>query len=178
MKKLTEFYGEQQGRPASGITLQAQKRHPSIPEGSIHGVMLAGEFSQTGKTDDYTASTEMVILVDATATNVKINLPAASTHPSKVYWIKKTDSSGHSVTIDGNDAETIDGELTIALTLQYQYIMIICDGTEWHILGGEYVKMEEILKAQETLLERLAKQLKAILRCLASMSGLNIDEED
>jgi hypothetical protein len=38
------------------------------------------------------------------------------------------------VTIDGNAAETIDGDLTIDLTLQYESVMIVCDGSNWHII--------------------------------------------
>lgn len=167
---INEFYKERQGRPYA----------PPIPPfpTAVRGIHLAGEFSKTSKTDDYTAGDEMVILVDASGGSVVITLPPAATNSSKVYWIKNVGSAGM-VTVKGDEPdETIDGEVSIALTLQYQYVMIICDGSVWHVLGGAYVRLEEILRSQETLLERLAKQLKAILRCLSSMSGLNIDEED
>ncbi len=119
----------------------------------------------------------ILVLVDARSA-VTITLPAASDNEGTVYIFKKIDSSGNSVTIDGYENETIDGEQTVVLNLQFAYVTVACDGDEWFIIGGQDVKMEEILRSQETLLERLAKQLKAILRCLSSMSGLNIDEED
>ena len=167
MVRIAEFYPERQGRPYA----------PPVPPfpAAVKGIHLAGEFSKINKTDDYTAGDEMVILVDG---NVTITLPSAATNSSKVYWIKNIGSTGV-VTVKGDKSdETIDGGVSVDLTLQYQYAMIIGDGSVWHILGGAYVRLEEILKAQETLMERLAKQLKNILRCLSSMSGLNIDEED
>ncbi|GAH36988.1 unnamed protein product, partial [marine sediment metagenome] len=57
--------------------------------------------------------------------------------------------------IDANSTETIDGEQTIELTLQYAYLAIICDGTEWWIIGGEYVKMEDKL---DTLIDKQQNQ--------------------
>lgn len=41
-----------------------------------------------------------------------------------------------------------------------------------------YIPMQQELKETNTLLLRMARQLKAMLSCLSSMSGLNIKEED
>lgn len=179
MAKLTEFYLEKQGRPDSKVALDMETRQPSIPSGYIAGVMLKASYTETSKAEDYTAANETVILVDASGNAVTITLPAASTNAGKYYYIKKVDSSGRGVTVKGNTiTETIDGEVSVSMAIQYQHIMVLCDGTVWWILGGVNVKMEEILKAQETLLEQLTKQLRVILSCLSSMSGLNIKEED
>lgn len=129
-------------------------------------------------TSETLSSSTQFVWVDATRGNVIITLPAAADNTRTVYTIKKIDSSGHTVTIDANGNETIDGEETIVLNLQYSYVTIVCDGDEWLIIGGEYVKMEEILKAQETLLETLRKQLDGMWKCLSSMSSLNNYKEE
>ena len=59
------------------------------------------------------------IFADATSAAITINLPAASGN-SALYVIKKTDSSVHLITIDGNGSETIDGATTKTIGTQYQ----------------------------------------------------------
>lgn len=76
-----------------------------------------------------------VVRVNAVVSNVIINLPAASTVAGKQYWIKKIDSSGNSVTIDGSGGETIDGAGTKSTTTQYAGWHIMSNGTGWDILG-------------------------------------------
>ena len=89
----------------------------------------------------------ILVTVDASSGAVTITLPAVSSNEGTVYIFKKIDSSGNSVTIDGYESETIDGEQTVVLNLQYQYVTIACDGDEWFIIGGEYVKMDELLRS-------------------------------
>jgi hypothetical protein len=50
-----------------------------------------------------------------------------------VYHIKKMGSTAL-VIIDGNGTETIDGALTATLTTQYESIMLVSDGIEWHVI--------------------------------------------
>jgi len=149
--RVVEFYPEKQGRPYSPQGTSLDGRGLGIPAYSIRGIQLAGEFSKTSKTDDYTAGDEMVILADASGGTIVITLPAAATNSSKVYWIKNAGETGI-VTIEPNSStELIDDETQIDLTLQGQYVMIICSGTVvvnsyWHILGGINMKLEEILR--------------------------------
>lgn len=87
------------------------------------------------KIANYTAlSTDYTILVDASAGDVTITLPAAASNDEKEYNVKKIDSSSNTVTIDGNASETIDGNLTLSTTVQYTSITVQCDGTEWWII--------------------------------------------
>ena len=89
------------------------------------------------KTADYTATaTDTTILVDASGAARTIMLPAASGISGRIYVIKKTDSSGNAVTVDANASETIDGATTYALSAQYKFVVIQCDGTNWHIIGA------------------------------------------
>ena len=90
--------------------------------------------SVISKTSAYTAALDHVILCDASGAAFTVTLPAASGISGRVYHIKKTDSSNNAVTVDGNSSETIDGGTTATLTVQYESIMIVCDGAAWHII--------------------------------------------
>ena len=118
--------------------------------------------SRTLSADNY------LVIIDASNGGVTLTLPAASSYNERIYTIKKKDSSANKVIIDANSTETIDGEETIELKTQYTYVTIICDGTEWFIIGGEYVKMEDtledVLDEQEKHTEVLDKLLYLIAR--------------
>lgn len=87
------------------------------------------------KTSGYTAtSADDFISCDATSAGFTITLPAAASNTGKVFYIKKIDSSANAVTIDGNASETIDGAATVTITLQYESLTIVCDGSNWHII--------------------------------------------
>lgn len=78
--------------------------------------------------DDY------LILVDASAGAVTVNLPAAASSAGRIFQCKKKDASANAMTLDGNGSETIDGAGTLATTTQYTSFTVICDGTEWWVL--------------------------------------------
>jgi len=133
--------------------------------------------AQTLSADNY------IVLVDCSDTSITITLPAASSHKNRVYTLKKIDSSANKVTIDANSTETIDGEETIELKTQYTYVTIVSDGTEWFIIGGEYVKMEDtlgdVLGEQEkvnTNLEVLIEELKKTRGKLDRLAGAMYSE--
>ncbi len=169
------------GRPidtpiGTGLNVTGQdfeRRAPIIPPGAV-SYIYSGEFRTTEKTSTFTLSTEMVVLVDASGGDIIITLPSASSNTHKVYYIKKVDSSGNVITLKGNIAsETIDGEVSIDISFQYQYIAVICDGSDWFIIGGEYVKMEKLLEQQLDLLEEIRDNTKDTVTHLS----LGSDEE-
>lgn len=84
-------------------------------------------------TTPYTASVNEVVLMDATAGNKTVNLPAASTASGKEITVKKVDASGNTVTIDGNGSETIDGATTKVISSQWDSVTMVCNGTAWFI---------------------------------------------
>lgn len=136
-------------------------------------------------TSETLSSSTQFVWVDATLGNVIVTLGAATDNERTVHTIKKIDSSGHTVTIDANGTETIDGEQTIVLNLQYAYVTIVCDGTEWFIIGGEYVKMEDKLDTlidrqgdTNELLERIRQETTKGTLHLASATEENITDED
>ena len=75
-----------------------------------------------------------VIIADDTSGAITINLPAAESSTHRTLTVKKT-SASNSVTLDGNASETIDGATTKALSSQYDFVTIVCDGTAWHIIA-------------------------------------------
>jgi hypothetical protein len=87
------------------------------------------------KTTAYTiTASDHTIICNATSGAFTITLPAAASHTGRIYHIKKIDSSGNAVTVDGNSSETIDDGTTAVLTVQYETISIQSDGAEWWIL--------------------------------------------
>ena len=92
-------------------------------------------WSVTSTSSNYTpGKEEEVILVNASGGDVTIHLPEAAEYEGKFYYIKKTDASVNLVILDGYEAETIDGELTVGINIQYMCLQIACDGTNWWII--------------------------------------------
>jgi len=73
-------------------------------------------------------------LIDATAAARTVTLQLAADAKWREITVKKTDASVNTVTIDASGAETIDGSLTIVLTVQYQSITVQSDGISWWII--------------------------------------------
>lgn len=72
-----------------------------------------------------------IYLVDATAGNVTITLPDSKAINSQEIVIKKTDSSGNTVTIVGTASQTIDGNANVVLSSQGSTLQIIADGSNF-----------------------------------------------
>jgi len=179
--RIPEFREEIQGRPISRVSLDLDRRAELLPTSSKWYTGI--KFVSTEKTSNYTVTdSDLIIYVDATSSPATITLPAATDSGGHVFYIKKVDSSGNTVTIDADGTETIDGEQTIEMNLQYQCIMVHCDGTEWFILGGEYVKMEDLLKRylgeQTDLLERIEKNTNDTVSQLERASDEEREEKE
>lgn len=83
--------------------------------------------------NNYTASTQNIILCDASSGAFTITLPLASSNTNKVYTIKKIDNTNNLVTIDGNGSETIDDEINQTIN-KFDSLKIVCNGTGWKII--------------------------------------------
>ncbi|OQW46496.1 MAG: hypothetical protein A4S09_16395 [Proteobacteria bacterium SG_bin7] len=84
---------------------------------------------------DYTLlGTDDHLRVDAALAPRNITLPDAFAVVGKVYTIKKIDSSGNAVNILTSLGQLIDGNLTDALTIQYESITLISNGSGWDII--------------------------------------------
>lgn len=114
---------------------------PSSSEWTVDNA-LANEqvWTTVSKTADYTvleADRDKLIRVDATSGAVTITLLAAATAGDGFQLaVKKIDSSGNAVTIDGNSSETIDGSTTLSLSNQYEVAILTCDGSNWHVINS------------------------------------------
>jgi hypothetical protein len=86
------------------------------------------------KTGAYTASTWDFVLCDTSGGAFTVTLPAASGNGDAQISIKLV-TAGNTLTIDGNASETIDGATTVTLNAQYEALTMICDGSNWHIVG-------------------------------------------
>ena len=94
------------------------------------------------KTATFTAATsEKILLCDATSGAITVDLPTASGNDGQVYRIKKIDSSTNAVTIDPNGSETIEGASTKVIYIQYESVDIVSDGTNWSILQENKVEV-------------------------------------
>lgn len=101
----------------------------------IQGSLGFATASVTGTTT--LNQTHHVVLASDASGSFTITLPAVASNTGKVYYIKKTNSSANTITIDGNGGETIDGAATTSLSTQYDAIRIICDGSAWHIISNK-----------------------------------------
>jgi hypothetical protein len=76
-----------------------------------------------------------VIAADASGGAITLNLPAVATSKNKTYTVVRT-SASNNVVLDGNASETINGATTYTLSSQWQFVKIICDGTQWIVIAS------------------------------------------
>jgi len=87
------------------------------------------------------AANDSVVLADATLGNITLSLPNPNTITgSQAYFIKKTDASANTVTINAG-ANTLDGVTTKVLWDQYQACTIRSDGTNWFVTGADGISL-------------------------------------
>jgi hypothetical protein len=96
---------------------------------------LGQQVTSSSKSSDYTVLTsdrDKIIEVDSSAANRTMTLPAAaSAGDGFVVKFKKVDSSTNLVILDGNSSELIDSAAQYVLVSPYDYVELICDGTQW-----------------------------------------------
>lgn len=84
--------------------------------------------------EDYTTiATDHTILCNAATAAITVSLIAAALFTGLTLVIKKIDSSANAITIDGNGAETIDDDLTVALLSKDESVPITSDGSNWSV---------------------------------------------
>jgi hypothetical protein len=93
------------------------------------------EWDTTTVTGATTLGAHHVCLVDTdtAGAGVTVTLPAVSGLTGRVYYVKNTGTSGHDVTLDGDGAETVDGDATQTIT-DGECLLVVCDGTEWWVI--------------------------------------------
>ena len=108
---------------------------------AIDGIISACDVALTNASSPYTALVyDYVIRADATSGVITVNLPTAVGNAGKIYKIYRTDilASTNFVTIDGNSAQTIDGNLTYNL-IPGDWIHIESDGANWQVIARSQI---------------------------------------
>lgn len=102
----------------------------------MRGGMLSNVTAITNALSPYTVTNvDHVILCDCSSGAITVDLlAAAAPETARILHIKKTDSSGNAVTVDGNGSETIDLELTAEIVGQHDSLMIQSDGSNYNII--------------------------------------------
>jgi len=87
------------------------------------------------KTSNYTITgTDTVIFADATSGNVTITLPAASSNAGYRFYVKRIDNTANTCSVARSGGDTIDGQTSISLDLQYTSLTLASNGSAWYIL--------------------------------------------
>lgn len=87
----------------------------------------------TNVSADYSVvPTDSLIYVNATSV-VTVTLPPVADSEYRVLHVYRR-STAHSVIIDGNSGDTINGATTASLDVLYENVTIHCDGVEWSII--------------------------------------------
>lgn len=81
----------------------------------------------------YTALATDTLLVCAAGTYT-VTLPVATASTGKILTVLKAGATGI-LTIDGNGADTINGQANMTLENQYSSAELYCNGTEWFLVG-------------------------------------------
>lgn len=101
----------------------------------VNGSQIRHE--SAAKIADYIVlATDDTITVDTTAGVVTITLPPISTVRGRRFEIKKINAGTNACVIDGDAAETIDGQASISFSVQYQSYSVQAPlaGTDWLIM--------------------------------------------
>ncbi len=89
----------------------------------------------TDKSSTVYLSTAEAGVITVSTDNITMYLPAASNNSGLRYIIKQTASHSTGTKVDGSGSETIDGSTQLLCAAQYDMLDVICDGSNWHIIG-------------------------------------------
>lgn len=106
-------------------------------DGTQWVVLGPGSFIRDSRivtSNDNVLVTDDLILVDATDAPVTMTLFTITGNQGNVVTIKKIDASANAMIIDGNGSETIDGELNITTTTQYNSYDLTPSTTEFNVI--------------------------------------------
>jgi hypothetical protein len=111
---------------SNGKTLRVSSGLPAWSDAS---------FSTSTKTSNYTlSSTDTVIFADATSGNVTVTLPTASSIAGYRFYVKRIDSSANTCSVARSSSDTIDGQISVSIPLQYTSLTLVSDGSAWYII--------------------------------------------
>lgn len=107
-----------------------------------------GVSSVAAGTATFTQANAGLVLADASAGNIIINLPACSAAVGAVYQFKRVDATANTVTINRAGGDTIDGVAAITLIEALDFVGIRSDGVStWRALNNTVVATKEVTTA-------------------------------
>ena len=122
------------GGGSSGIVGPSGPAGATGPAGPAGADALNGPITISTKTSSYTVlSTDKFLKGDCTSGNLTFTLPLASVSTSKVFYFKRIDASANTIFVTAAGSDLIDGVSSIPLTVQWQSLSIVSDGTTWSI---------------------------------------------
>lgn len=125
--------------PWTEVTLVDDSREPDLDE-FMAGIGYVPD--TTGPvvvvTSDHVMGTESIVLVDASAGDVDVTIPAVASRLGDELVVMKIDSSSNSVTVTASGGDTIAGAPIQTFTMQGQSIRILSDeaSTDWNLVGS------------------------------------------
>jgi hypothetical protein len=85
------------------------------------------------KTANYSAIPQDFVSADTSAGGFTVTLPPANQNINRVIGVKKISSDANAVTISPTGADTIDGAASQSITIQWNSISLLSNGTGWYI---------------------------------------------
>lgn len=74
-------------------------------------------------------------VVDASNAPVVVGLPPAQNTKNRMFFIKKSDASGNTVTIQAKPGQSIDDNSEYVLFAKGESIAITSDGANWYVIS-------------------------------------------
>lgn len=77
-----------------------------------------------------------ILYVDTTSGAVTVSLPTAADMQDKEIHIKDAigNAAANNITVDAEGSETIDGNSTYVLNVNWENVMLVSNGVEWFVL--------------------------------------------
>jgi hypothetical protein len=86
-------------------------------------------------TANYTINnTDYAILANAFSGPITVTLPTAVGSKGKMYWVKRINAGGNTVTVAPVGGQKMDGSATKVFGAQWQSITIVSDDANWFII--------------------------------------------
>lgn len=116
-------------------TVPTRATSETLSNKTITAYVLDGfDVGTSAKSANYTVlstDSESTFLGTAGASDITFTLPSAASVGDRIFTFKKVDAGAGRVLVSGS----IDGNSTIVVPLQYDYVKIQSDGTNYHIIG-------------------------------------------
>jgi hypothetical protein len=129
--------------PANGMIVQGNLSVGTPANHStLHvGGSIAHALVTMRESNRIVTAADNIILMDASLGERHVYLPPARNIAGRQITVKKIDASANRVRVDagtlgGSSVGRIDGITIRDLTAQHKYLVVVSDGTTWHIIGG------------------------------------------